>query len=119
MKKSGKWPLIFSISLGTSIFLFLFILRAAKPIEVSSINPKEMDYYEKVVATGRVVPTNMLEIRSQVAGTILESPLNQGDVINKDALLLIIDSQDISLQIKEKQLVETYNKRKTLFDHSL
>jgi len=85
----------------------------------------------KVSASGVVKPIDRVEIKSKASGLIEQLPVEEGDFVEKGALVARLDQTDVraeldeaqaNLEIADAELTQaqnTYNRRKQLFDKGM
>lgn len=103
-KKIIKWLLLLIILLGGSFFL----LQKSKQTPGNSLvttAPASTGTVETVISsTGTLNPANQFEVKSLVKGTILESPFEEGDSVEKGSTLYQISTSEITNSIKTSEL---------------
>lgn len=96
--------------------------KATKPsIGVEAYVVKHMGLDNRIKTTGNLLPNEMIELRSEVAGRIDQLVISEGKKVKKGTLLVQIDDSELQAQLRKLQaqlkLVEENEKRqKELWD---
>jgi HlyD family secretion protein len=96
------WAAVF-IPLGCLAF---FSFKALTHTTVV-INPEQLarveriDLVRSVVATGKIVPTTKVEIKSKASGIILRLPVNVGDMVRPGQVICELDQNDLLLRVRQ------------------
>jgi HlyD family secretion protein len=83
--------------------LFIFAPKGPKPPEVTVAKVTKRDITSQVTASGTVAPKVEVTISSEVAGEVVELPVNDGDRVKKGQLLVRIDTETLQLQVAQKE----------------
>ena len=110
-KKKRKWLkrlLIAVIVLGViAFFLFRSLMGAGQQLlsgAYLSDTAQERDITVAVSSTGTVTPVDSYNVTPLVTGEVLEAPFEEGDVVEKGALLYRIDSSDAEKAIQQARI---------------
>lgn len=83
--------------------IFIFAPKGPKAPEVTVAKATKRDITSQVTASGTVAPKVEVTISSEVAGEIVELPVNDGDRVKKGQLLVRIDTETLQLQVAQKE----------------
>jgi HlyD family secretion protein len=103
-KRSRIW-IWASVFIGLGCLAF-FSLKALTHTTVV-ISPERLARVEKtdlvrsVVATGKIVPTTKVEIKSKASGIILKLPVNVGDAVRQGQVICELDQNDLLLRVRQ------------------
>jgi HlyD family secretion protein len=81
----------------------IFAPKGPKPPEVTIAKAAKRDITSQVTASGTVAPKVEVTISSEVAGEVVELPVNDGDRVKKGQLLVRIDTETLQLQVAQKE----------------
>ncbi|MGB5824067.1 MAG: efflux RND transporter periplasmic adaptor subunit [Proteocatella sp.] len=90
-----------------SVIIILIILIGAvfyvqRPKMVSYTVPKIQTYQSTVLASGEINPDELITIKAQVGGEILEMEAQEGESISKNQNILKLDSEKLQKTLSEK-----------------
>ena len=97
------------IWLGVGGLIFLLIIgsvissKREKPIEITTEKATRRTIVETVSATGKVQPETEVKISPEVAGEIIELPVEDGKEVKKDDLLLKIRPDSYKAILEQQQ----------------
>jgi HlyD family secretion protein len=97
------------IWLGVGGLIFLLIISSVisskreKPIEITTEKATRRTIVETVSATGKVQPETEVKISPEVAGEIIELPVEDGKEVKKDDLLLKIRPDSYKAILEQQQ----------------
>lgn len=110
-KKKRKWPKRLLIAAAILAALFFFIIRpmlGAGQQMIAGLYQAEAaqvrDMTVSVSSTGTVTPIDSYRVNSLVTGEVLEAPFEEGDWVEKGALLYRIDMGDAETALEQAQL---------------
>jgi len=105
-KKKSKKKMIIGI-VATIIVLagivFAFAPKGKKPTEVTVEKAQKRDITSQVTASGNVKPKVEVTISSEVAGEIVELPVDDGSIVKKGDLLVRIDTETLELRVAQQE----------------
>lgn len=81
----------------------IFAPKGPKAPEVTVAKAAKRDITSQVTASGTVAPKVEVTISSEVAGEVVELPVNDGDHVKKGQLLVRIDTETLQLQVAQKE----------------
>jgi HlyD family secretion protein len=84
-------------------FAFAAHAKKQKPTEVTIDKVIKRDITSQVTASGTVAPKTEVTISSEVAGEIVEMPVNDGDRVKKGDLLVRIDTETLELRVAQQE----------------
>lgn len=102
MKKKTRWFLILSVVAVAAGGIYLSQRSEAEPIHTDAalrIDVKKHDFMIEVVDTGKVQPKERVEIKSKVAGQVVEVLVEEGARVKKGQLLLRLDPIDFEREV--------------------
>ncbi len=109
-KKKKKWPkrlLIVVIILAIIALAFYQLTQTASTMVASSYYPQTAtvrDMTISVSGTGTISPIDSYQVTAMVSGEILSAPFGEGDIIEKDDLLFLVDSTDVENAIAQQEI---------------
>lgn len=110
-KKKRKWPKRLLIAAAILAALFFFVIRpmlGAGQQMIAGLYQAETaqvrDMTVSVSSTGTVTPIDSYRVNSLVTGEVLEAPFEEGDWVEKGALLYRIDMGDAETALEQAQL---------------
>ncbi len=129
--KSKKRKKLIKRILKTIIILLLVFAAAffvykrffeEKPAQIAEVKYTEAavsyrDIKEELSGSGTLKPANSYTLSTRVSGEILSDTFNEGDIVNKDDVLYVIDSSDVDSNIK--RAYNTLNKSKEDYEEKL
>jgi membrane fusion protein, multidrug efflux system len=93
---------------------------APRPVEVNAIVVKPRMIENKIFSTGNIMANEEVEIRAEVPGRIISINFQEGTLVNKGALLVKINDNELQAELKKLLLDEklalddVYRKEKLL-----
>ena len=107
VRKNWKWlvPAACVVVLGG-----WFILRPGKAqntsVDVSyvQVTPEKRDLSNSLSGTGTLNPANTYNVKSLVAGKVLTSTIEEGDIVEEDTVLYTIDSSDATTKAEQASI---------------
>ena len=107
VRKNWKWlvPAACVVVLGG-----WFILRPGKAQDVNvdvnyvQITPEKRDLSNSLSGTGTLNPANTYNVKSLVAGKVLTSTIEEGDIVEEDTVLYTIDSSDATTKAEQASI---------------
>ena len=123
-KKKGKGKkklvIIIAVVLIIALLAGLFLTQGKKPAEMSTPTDTESKVTRQTIQTtlsssGTLQPADSYNVTASVTGDILECTFEEGDTVNKDDVLYVIDSTDMENTIERAQIsydktLRSYNK---------
>lgn len=110
-KKKGKWKkrLVIGLVLLAAVFFFVIrpMLGAGKDLISASYltqTAQVRDMTVSVSSTGTVTPIDSYKVSALVTGEVLEAPFEEGDWVEKGALLYRIEAKDAETAMAQAQL---------------
>jgi membrane fusion protein, macrolide-specific efflux system len=105
MKSGIRWLLITAVAACAGAGIYLSQRGEAKTIPDSSlrIEVERRDLVIEVVDTGKVEPKEQIEIKSKVAGQVVEVPVDEGMAVKKGQLLLRLDPIDYEREVSRAE----------------
>lgn len=99
-----KTVIIIAILVAGGLFVYKKFF-STKPTEVKEIKYTEVvverrDIKEELSGSGTLESANSYTLSSRVSGEILSDTFAEGDIVNKDDVLYVIDSSDVNSNIK-------------------
>ena len=103
-RKNWKWmvPVVCVAVLGG-----WFILRpdkaqnANKDINYVQVSPSKRDVSNTLSGTGTLNPANTYNVKSLVAGKVLTSSFEEGDIVEEGTVLYTVDSSDATTKVEQ------------------
>ena len=107
VRKNWKWlvPAACVVVLGG-----WFILRPDKAQDANvdvnyvQITPEKRDLSNSLSGTGTLNPANTYNVKSLVAGKVLTSTIEEGDIVEEDTVLYTIDSSDATTKAEQASI---------------
>ena len=107
VRKNWKWlvPAACVVVLGG-----WFILRPSKAQDANvdvnyvQITPEKRDLSNSLSGTGTLNPANTYNVKSLVAGKVLTSTIEEGDIVEEDTVLYTIDSSDATTKAEQASI---------------
>ena len=107
VRKNWKWlvPAACVVVLGG-----WFILRPGKAQDANvdvnyvQITPEKRDLSNSLSGTGTLNPANTYNVKSLVAGKVLTSTIEEGDIVEEDTVLYTIDSSDATTKAEQASI---------------
>lgn len=110
----GKWiiGIIALVAVGGSAYFFLGPgqntgadpnapgQQQAANVTATPLPPVQAS--DRVVAEAEVVPVEDVELRFEISGTISEVLVEEGDIVQKGAVIARLDTRDLALQVEER-----------------
>ncbi len=78
--------------------------RAENPIEVQVTAAKREAFPLRTLTTGALTAARQAEIRMKASGELTQLPIEEGQRVEKGALLAAVDEQALQLQLRQQQL---------------
>lgn len=110
-KKKGKWKKRLVIALVLLAALFFFVIRPMMGAGQDLISASYLtqtaqvrDMTVSVSSTGTVTPIDSYKVSALVTGEVLEAPFEEGDWVEKGALLYRIEAKDAETAMAQAQL---------------
>lgn len=110
-KKKGKWKKRLVIALVLLTALFFFVIRPMMGAGQDLISASYLtqtaqvrDMTVSVSSTGTVTPIDSYKVSALVTGEVLEAPFEEGDWVEKGALLYRIEAKDAETAMAQAQL---------------
>ncbi len=90
----GRKKIVIAVVLAVIALIVLLNVNSknGKSMDVTTEKVQKRDLVEKVSATGEIKPKKNINISTDVAGKILKILVQEGDIVNKNQLLIKIDS---------------------------
>ncbi|MCH6258432.1 efflux RND transporter periplasmic adaptor subunit [Puniceicoccaceae bacterium K14] len=102
MKKS-IWIILPILCIAGAAF-FVFKARSGKKeTEVTIEKATQGDITSVVTATGKIYPETEISISSEVSGEIIELPVKDGEYVEKDQLLFIVNPDRLEAQVFQQE----------------
>ena len=106
-RKNWKWlvPVACVVVLGG-----WFILRPGKAqptnVDVSyvQVSPEKRDISNTLSGTGTLNPANTYNVKSLVAGKVLTSNIEEGDIVEEGTVLYTVDSSDATTKVEQASI---------------
>ena len=92
--------------------------KQEKPVAVSLDAAARKTIIQLVSATGKVQPENEVKISPEVAGEIIELPVEDGQVIKKGDLLIRIKPDNYKAQVAQQEAAITAAKAVSVQNHA-
>ena len=107
VKKNWKWlvPVACVAVLGG-----WFILRPGKAQDANAdvsyvqISPEKRDISNTLSGTGTLNPANTYSVKSLVAGKVLTSTIEEGDVVEEGTVLYTVDASDATTKVEQASI---------------
>ena len=107
VKKNWKWlvPVVCIAALGG-----WFLLRPSKAqntsVDISyvQVTPQKRDVSNTLSGTGTLNPANTYNVKSLVAGKVLTSTAEEGDVVQEGDVLYTVDSSDAATKVEQASI---------------
>ena len=104
VKKNWKWlvPVVCIAALGG-----WFVLRPGKAqdtnvdINYVQVSPSKRDISNTLSGTGTLNPANTYNVKSLVAGKVLTSTIEEGDIVEEGDVLYTVDSSDAATKVEQ------------------
>ena len=109
-KKKKKWPkrlLIFVIIVAVIAFLVMRVLDTTQTLMGQAYIPETVAYRDMAVTvtgTGTIKPIDSYQLTALVTGELLEVPFEEGDTVEKDDVLFVVDAESIELGIQQQEI---------------
>ena len=106
-KKNWKWlvPVVCVAALGV---WWLTKPKDAKPTNVDTsyveAAPETRDLTNTLSGTGTLKPANTYSVKSLVAGKVLTSTIEEGDVVEEGTVLYTVDSSDATTKVEQASI---------------
>ena len=106
-KKNWKWlvPVVCVAALG---IWWLTKPKDAKPTNVDTsyveATPETRDLTNTLSGTGTLKPANTYSVKSLVAGKVLTSTIEEGDVVEEGTVLYTVDSSDATTKVEQASI---------------
>jgi HlyD family secretion protein len=111
--KKMKWFIIIGVVIVVGVLIYFNLI--ADTSNRTKVNAKEAKYRkltEKVSASGRIQPQTKVDITSEVTGEIIDLRVNEGDFVNTDELLVVLDTVQLRSDVDQaKYAVSEINAR--------
>jgi len=104
MKKKSKKLLIFGVIIVAVAVVIINITSSGKKSTI--IHAEDVvvkDLTEEVSASGRVQPETRVNITSQVTAEIIDVPVKEGQVVEKNDLLVLLDTVQLQKDVDQYQ----------------
>ena len=106
-KKNWKWlvPVVCIAALGG-----WFVLRPGKAqdtnvdINYVQVSPSKRDISNTLSGTGTLNPANTYNVKSLVAGKVLTSTIEEGDIVEEGDVLYTVDSSDAATKVEQASI---------------
>ena len=102
-KKSRKIYYIIGGIVLVVVLLGVFGHKGKKPTEVTVEKVTLRSLTSQVTASGTIEPDVEVTISSEVAGEVVELPVNDGDLVKKGQLLVRIDTETLQLRVAQAE----------------
>lgn len=92
-----RWPWLFGLLLFIGLGLFLVRRSGAKtpPVDAALVVTAKRGLLAiEIIETGRVVPREKIDLKSKLAGEVVEVRVDEGARVTKGQLLLVLDPTD-------------------------
>ena len=107
VKKNWKWlvPVVCIAALGG-----WFVLRPGKAqdtnvdINYVQVSPSKRDISNTLSGTGTLNPANTYNVKSLVAGKVLTSTIEEGDIVEEGDVLYTVDSSDAATKVEQASI---------------
>ena len=107
VKKNWKWlvPVVCIAALGG-----WFVLRPGKAqdtnvdINYVLVSPSKRDISNTLSGTGTLNPANTYNVKSLVAGKVLTSTIEEGDIVEEGDVLYTVDSSDAATKVEQASI---------------
>ena len=107
VKKNWKWlvPVVCIAALGG-----WFVLRPGKAqdtnvdINYVQVSPSKRDISNTLSGTGTLNPANTYNVKSLVAGKVLTSTIEEGDIAEEGDVLYTVDSSDAATKVEQASI---------------
>ena len=107
LKKNWKW-LVPVLCVAVAGGVFLLRPQQAKPASVDAsyteAAPERRDVTNTLSGTGTLNPANTYNVKSLVAGKVLTSTIEEGDIVEESNVLYTIDSSDASTNFEKAEI---------------
>ena len=101
----ARYKLI-AAALAVVILVGLFVPRMLYGPKVQVEAVVQRNFVQTVVASGRVENPHRIEVGVQLTGTVAAVPVNEGQHVNRDDVLIQLDSTELKAALRQAQLVE-------------
>lgn len=108
-KKKKKWPkrLVILAVVVLAVFLGLRLLTGGSPTALAGAYLSDtalvQDMTVAISGTGTVQPIDSYKVTALVKGEILSSPFEEGQTVQKDDVLFVLDAGDVESSLKQGQ----------------
>lgn len=92
-----------AIVLGASGFVAFRINRQPRSIEAKTALVEQVTIPVKIEASGKVVPTQTVNLSPKVGGKLVELLVDQGDFVTEGQIVARMDSSNIAPQVRQAQ----------------
>ena len=109
MKK--RWAITIAVVVAAALLIWIFIINGQKAVYEKPLVPVKIakaqrdTIEEKLRLTGYIEAQAMIPVVPFVSGTINEYLAKEGDYVEKDSTMAVIDIQPYSLQVSQAQAV--------------
>lgn len=101
----ARYKLI-AAALAVVILVGLFVPRMLYGPKVQVEAVVQRNFVQTVVASGHVENPHRIEVGVQLTGTVAAVPVNEGQHVNRDDVLIQLDSTELKAALRQAQLVE-------------
>ena len=107
VKKNWKWlvPVVCIAALGG-----WFVLKPGKAQDTNTdinyvqVSPSKRDISNTLSGTGTLNPANTYNVKSLVAGKVLSSTIEEGDIVEEGDVLYTVDSSDAATKVEQASI---------------
>jgi HlyD family secretion protein len=97
-----RWRILAGAVAGAAAGYLLFILVMGPKVEVVKVVRR--DVVQSVVASGRVANPYRVDVGSQIVGTVVEVPVEQGQTVKAGQILVALESTEARAGVKQAQV---------------
>lgn len=99
----GIWILIIVVLIGAVVAFLAIRGKQEKPLEVETAKVERRTLTSIVSATGKVQPVVEVKISSEVAGEIIELPVEEGQMVNRGDLLVRVKPDNYESAVRQRE----------------
>ena len=108
-RRGRKWIILVIIVLALALLAVFLFLRGrarsgAEQSEYVTENPERRDVVKILSGSGTLKPADSYTVTAMVDGDILAAGFEEGDIVEKDAVLYEFDAEDVEKNIRQAEL---------------
>jgi HlyD family secretion protein/macrolide-specific efflux system membrane fusion protein len=99
-RRRWAWLLGLAVTLGAAGIAVARVASSAPPLDASLVVPVQRGTLGiEILETGRVEPREQVELKSKLAGEVVEVRVDEGDRVHKGDLLVLLDPTDYEREL--------------------